>query len=246
MRTRRASISALEFSQPVDAPAGLDRIGPNAVIQLIAALKALGESKAMSVLFEATGREAWLETPPQEMIAASEAASLHVGLRRVLPAPRAEAALAAAGRLTADYLLANRIPRLAQFFFRLLPARLAAWALMRTISAHAWTFAGSGVFSFSTGPVLRDVPAKGSWAEARILENPLCSGLRADAPACAWHAAVFEGLFRTLVSPSSRAREIACRAQGDDCCRFRLDWTGEGGTQNCRTEISKQGVLDGR
>jgi divinyl protochlorophyllide a 8-vinyl-reductase len=118
--------------------------------------------------------------------------------------------------LTADYLLANRIPRLAQVFFRLLPARLAAWALMRAISAHAWTFAGSGIFSFSVG----------SSAEARIRDNPLCSGLRAEAPACVWHAAVFEKLFRALVSPSTRVQEIDCCARGDACCRFRLDWAG--------------------
>ena len=150
------------------------------------------------------------------MIAASEAARLHVGLRRLLPEPRAEAALAMAGGLTADYLLANRIPGFAQALFKIMPARLSAWALMRLISANAWTFAGSGVFSFAVD----------SGAEARIGENPLCSGLRTEAPACVWHAAVFEGLFRALVSPSSRAKETACRARGDNCCRFRLDWVG--------------------
>jgi divinyl protochlorophyllide a 8-vinyl-reductase len=153
------------------------------------------------------------------MVAESEAARLHVGLRAILPPPRAEAALAQAGRLTADYLLANRIPRPAQTLLKLLPARLAAWALMRAISANAWTFAGSGAFSFSV-----DLFSVASGAEARIRDNPLCRGLRAEAPACVWNAAVFETLFRALVSPSSRAKEIACGAQGDESCRFRLDW----------------------
>ena len=75
-----------------------DRIGPNAVIQLIAALKALGETEAMTPLFTQADRGAWLKAPPGEMIPASDAARLHIGLRDLLPAPRAEAALALAGR----------------------------------------------------------------------------------------------------------------------------------------------------
>jgi divinyl protochlorophyllide a 8-vinyl-reductase len=191
-----------------------DRIGPNAVIQLVAALEALGETEAMTRLFAEADRSQWIETPPGDMIPASDAARLHVGLRGLLPSPRAEAALTMAGALTADYLLANRIPRPAQFVLKLLPARFAARALMRAISANAWTFAGGGAFSYAID----------SGVEARIQNNPLCSGLRAETPTCVWHAAVFQGLFRALVSPSARAKEIACCAQGDDCCKFRLEW----------------------
>ena len=233
MSNRRASISALELSHSHVATANPDRIGPNAVIQLVVALPALGETKAMSRLFKESGRDAWLEAPPEEMIPASEAARLHVGLRRILPTTRAEVALATAGHLTADYLLANRIPWIARAFFKVLPPRFAAWALMRAISANAWTFAGSGLFSFSIGSI-----SNGSWAEARIHDNPLCSGLRVNAPACVWHAAVFETLFRALVSPSSRVREIACRARGDECCRFRLDWAPpSGGAESTRRQL---------
>lgn len=199
-------------------------IGPNAVIQLVAALKELGETEAMLRLFKDSGRTAWVEAPPQTMIPASDAARLHVGLRGILPRPRAEAALTLAGKLTADYLLANRIPGPAQTVLKLLPARLSAWALMRAISANAWTFAGSGAFSFSVGLFSRN-----SWAEARIGDNPLCEGLHAEVPTCVWHAAVFERLFRALVSPASRAREIACCAQGEQFCRFRMDWANKPG-----------------
>ncbi|MBB4196840.1 bacteriochlorophyll 4-vinyl reductase [Rhodoblastus sphagnicola] len=189
-------------------------IGPNAVIQLIEALKALGETEAMVRLFTDADRLAWLDSPPSAMIPASEAARLHIGLRDVLPKARAEVVLAKAGSLTADYLLANRIPRPAQFILKLLPAPLAARILMRAISANAWTFAGSAGFSYDLN----------SGVEARIRDNPLCEGLKSDSPSCVWHAAVFEGLFRALVSPATRAREISCCAQGDDCCRFQLHW----------------------
>lgn len=232
MNSRREPISALELSRSRPVAENPDRIGPNAVIQLVAALKALGETDAMSRLFKDAGHDAWIESPPEKMIPASEAARLHVGLRRLLPEPRAAAALAMAGGLTADYLLANRIPRFAQAVFKVLPARVSAWALMRLISAHAWTFAGSGVFSFVID----------SGAEARIGDNPLCSGLRTEAPACVWHTAVFEGLFRALVSPSTRAQETACRARGDDCCRFRLDWAGAAATRTVLASASRRQI----
>ncbi len=189
-------------------------IGPNAVIQLVAALKTLGETEAMERLFAQADRSAWIDSPPSSMIPASEAARLHVGLRDVLPAPRAEAALALAGRLTAEYLLAVRIPRPAQVVLKLLPARLAASVLMRAISANAWTFGGADGFSYTVG----------SGVEAVIRNNPLCEGLHAEAPACVWHAAVFETLFRALVSPATQARETSCCAQGNDSCHFQLIW----------------------
>jgi divinyl protochlorophyllide a 8-vinyl-reductase len=151
------------------------------------------------------------------MIPVGEAARLHVGLRGLLPAPRAEAVLALAGRLTADYLLANRIPGFVQTILKLLPSRLAASALMRAISANSWTFGGGGRFSYKVGAHM----------EARIESNPLCSGLHAEKPACVWHAAVFERLFRALVAPSTRARETACCAHGNDCCRFQLQWSAK-------------------
>ena len=189
-------------------------IGPNAVIQLVAALKELGETEAMERLFAEADRSAWIDSPPSTMIPASEAARLHVGLRGVLPAQRAEAGLSLAGRLTADYLLANRIPRPVQFVLKLLPARLAASILMRAISANAWTFGGADGFSYKVG----------SGVEAIIHNNPLCAGLHTETPACVWHAAVFETLFRALVSAATRAQEIDCCAQGKDCCRFQLLW----------------------
>jgi len=190
-------------------------IGPNAVIQLVAALKALGETEAMEALFAQADRSAWIESPPSSMIPANEAARLHVGLRGVLPTERAEAALSLAGRLTAEYLLAVRIPRPAQVILKLLPARLAASVLMRAISANAWTFGGADGFSYTVGA---------GGVEALLRNNPLCEGLQADAPACVWHTAVFRRLFQELVSPFTQARELSCCAQGNETCRFQLRW----------------------
>lgn len=122
--------------------------------------------------------------------------------------------LTEAGRLTADYLLANRIPWPVQAILRHLPDRIAARALAAAIRSHAWTFAGSGRFA------VRD----GSPTVFEIAGNPLCAGEQATAPVCAWHAAVFGRLFRALVSDRTQVTEEACSASGDAVCRFVIDW----------------------
>ncbi|MEF3045974.1 bacteriochlorophyll 4-vinyl reductase [Pseudotabrizicola sp. L79] len=119
--------------------------------------------------------------------------------------------LAQAGRRTADYILAHRIPQPAQRLLKHLPAPVAAWALSRAIATHAWTFAGSGQFH-------RDSP----WRFA-IANNPLVRGENSSTPRCHWHAAVFGHLYATLVHPSCRCVETECAAQtGNGPCRFTL------------------------
>lgn len=206
-----ASISAPDAERLTPA----DRIGPNAAIQLIAALRRRGETAALTELFRTAGLEAWLSEPPGAMIAASDAARLHVGLRRILPEARAAAVLTEAGRLTGDYLLAHRIPSLAQAALKALPPTFSAKLLLRAIAAHAWTFAGDGRFEANSA----------GEAEIRIFDNPLCAGLIAEAPSCVWHAAVLERLFRALVSSRCRVEESLCCGRGDRCCRFRLTWS---------------------
>ncbi|MDP3378305.1 MAG: bacteriochlorophyll 4-vinyl reductase, partial [Brevundimonas sp.] len=117
----------------------------------------------------------------------------------------------AAGLGTADYILANRIPRAARALIRALPAPLGARLLTAAIAKHSWTFAGSGRFSVvHTRPLTVEIAA-----------NPLACGAR-DAPSCHWHAAVFERLYGTLVWPSVQVRETACCACGDAACRFEI------------------------
>jgi len=143
-------------------------------------------------------------------------ARLHQTVRSVAPEGEGMLLMAEAGRLTADYILAHRIPRPAQALLKILPARLAARVLVPAIGAHAWTFAGSGRFSGCAGPP----------TVFELTGNPLCAGERATEPVCAWHAAVFQRLFQVLVSPAARVAETSCEARGDSCCRFVLDWRG--------------------
>lgn len=187
------------------------RIGPNAVIQTFAALEAAAGRAAAVRVARAAGCLRWLDAPPERMIDERAAARLF----RALEADQGGAAAAIeadAGRRTADYILAHRIPGPVQWVLRLAPPRLAARMLLSAISRHAWTFAGSGAFS-----------AEGALpCSVEIRANPLAQGRAADHPACDWHAAVFTRLFRELVHPSAEARETACCAAGAPACRFEI------------------------
>jgi divinyl protochlorophyllide a 8-vinyl-reductase len=185
-------------------------IGPNAVTQLVPALMRQGFDGMAPRVFAG-----WLAEPPSAMVDERLVASLHRALRAGLPPEQAALVMAEAGRLTADYLLAARIPGLAQAILKRLPASLSASLLVGAIKAHAWTFAGSGRFSARSGtPLILE-----------ITNNPLCAGEHGAAPVCSWHAAVFRRLFEVLVSRDVRVDEIDCEARGDGACRFSIGWS---------------------
>lgn len=193
----------------------VSEIGPNAVIQLIHALDAAGLEPAAAEIFSEAAASDWLAHPPSAMVDERPVAAIHKAVRKVLPPPQAAAILTDAGLRTGDYILANRIPKLAQTLLKILPASLAAKMLTKAISAHAWTFAGSGKFTAKAGKTVT----------FEIAHNPLCAGEHAGHQVCVWHASVFQRLFQTLVSPYTRVTETTCGARGDDCCRFVADWT---------------------
>ncbi|KPP92115.1 MAG: divinyl protochlorophyllide a 8-vinyl-reductase BchJ [Rhodobacteraceae bacterium HLUCCA08] len=190
------------------AGASAGEIGPNAILQMLPAIEDLAGDEALARIRAGAGLVAVPDG--HHMIPEVEAARLHAQLRRQTgdDAPRIAAE---AGRRTADYILAHRIPAPAQAVLRALPAALAAPLLSRAIAQHAWTFAGSGAFH-----------RRGAWV-FEITDNPLIRGERADRPLCAWHAAVFERLYRVLVAPDARCTETRCAAQGQGaCCSFSL------------------------
>jgi divinyl protochlorophyllide a 8-vinyl-reductase len=190
------------------------RIGPNAITRVAEVLPARVGSSATRDLFQAAGLLHHLLQPPRAMVQEAEVRQLHGALRQQLGPDAAREVSAAAGRATANYLLAHRIPRPIQRLLHLLPARLAARVLLAAVSRHAWTFAGSGQFSAQLGrPVL-----------LRIRHNPLCQGLATVAPACHYYAATFERLFQVLVHPRAQVVEVACEACGDAECRFEVRW----------------------
>ncbi len=195
---------------PADAHRPPGQIGPNAILQLVEVLDArIGEPGR-----RAFWRRAELAEPPDgdRMVDERPVAQLHQALRQEFPT-MAPALAAEAGRRTGDYILAHRIPAMAQRVLRALPAWLAARALTRAIGQHAWTFTGSGAFRVvSQRPLIFEIAG-----------NPVISGERADRPLCTWHTQVFERLFRELVAENYRVRETHCAAAGHTTCRFALE-----------------------
>ena len=195
--------------------AGKGLIGPNAITRVAEALPGFVGSNATWALFERAGLTDYLRAPPESMVDETEVTRLHHELRRSLGSEVAGKVAQGAGRRTADYLLAHRIPKPVQALLKRLPAPLAAQVLLSAIRRHAWTFAGSGEFS-----------ARAGWGGAvlTIRHNPLCKGLSSDRPACDFYAATFERLFRVLVHAAARVSEVGCEACGDAECRFELHW----------------------
>jgi len=190
------------------------RIGPNAIIRVAETLHEMFGPDVTAGLFAQAGLGHYLVKLPEKMVNEVEVLSLHEVLRAQLGQPACADITWKAGLKTADYLLANRIPKAAQLLFKALPAALSARLLLTTIGGHSWTFAGSGQFSYEVGQTV----------VLTIHNNPLCRDVRTDVPVCDFYCATFERLFQVLVHPNTQVEETACEAKGDDICRFELQW----------------------
>jgi divinyl protochlorophyllide a 8-vinyl-reductase len=194
------------------------RIGPNAIIQLGEAVRAELGAAARDDLFRRAGLTAYLDQPPTAMVDEAEVIALHRALRGAYPPSTCRKVSWEAGLLTGDYILANRIPKPAQWVLRLLPAPLAAKALTTAIGKHSWTFAGSGTFRvLSTRPL-----------RLEIAGSPICRGERSPTPLCDYYAGTFTRLYRTLVDRRLTIRETRCGAVDGGACLF------EAGTEPAR------------
>lgn len=190
------------------------RIGPNAITRMAEAVAAIESAATVRRIFTTAGLAHHLDSPPTGMVDEREVTALHRVARAELGLDRAATVSWIAGRLTGDYLLANRIPMPAQRLLRVMPPPIAARLLCAAISRHAWTFAGSGTFTVTPGhPMLLSIAG-----------CPICRGTNADAALCGYYAATFERLFAVLVSPATRVQEAACSAQGAPTCTFELRW----------------------
>lgn len=191
---------------------GTRLIGPNALIQTAAALSELEGESAAAVL-QAAGEPLVREHPPEDMVDERRFAALVTTLVHELGEARAERVLMRSGSLTADYLIANRIPQPFQWLVRRLPRDLGLRLLLGAIASHAWTFAGSGRFRY-------ELHGDGN-VELEIEDCPACRGLVTEQPVCGFYAGTFERLFRRLVDDRLRVREAGCQACGGTSCALR-------------------------
>ena len=192
---------APEAAAPVDRrePA---RIGPNAILQLIAVLREERHERWLRDVFYRSGLSAMLVNPPDEMV--DERAG-----RRSLPS-LVRAPAAGCGRSVDRGQSRHATPRAIfwrtafpsqrRFVLKLLPTRWSAPLLLRAIQRHAWTFAGSGETQHC------HEGRRGRRSKSRT--NPIAM------PGCVWHVGVFETLFQRLVSTKARVRHVACCGDG--------------------------------
>jgi divinyl protochlorophyllide a 8-vinyl-reductase len=190
------------------------RIGPNAITRLFEALDGVEGKSAADTIARAADAATYRAASPTDMVAEADVRALHDAVRAEFGAARAATLGWIAGQRTADYLLAHRIPGAVQVIMKAAPPRIASAMLMAAIARHAWTFCGSGQFSYRLGTPLAITIAK----------NPLAKGAASDEPLCAYYAAVFERLFAVLIHPMTRVIETECMGTGAPLCRFVCDW----------------------
>jgi divinyl protochlorophyllide a 8-vinyl-reductase len=197
-------------------------IGPNAIIQVVEAIRReLGPERLQEIMHKARLAH-YLADAPQCMVSELDVARLHRAVAAGIPVREGCAIMAQAGHHTALYLLAHRIPRMAQMVLRALPAAIAARLLLKAIARHAWTFAGSSRFEHGSRHPVR----------ISLTGSPLFATAASRTLAAAYFEAAFETLFRQLVSsrtiataPSQPARQIDAGGK-IPACVFDLCWTG--------------------
>ena len=190
-------------------------IGPNAVTQIVTAMTELGFANHIESIFVAAGTYDWLYNLPTSMVNETRVADLHKAVRKhCLPAD-SDAILKRAGELTGAYILAHRIPKIAQTILSRLPKSLAAKLLTKAITAHAWTFAGSGAVN---------AQLQKNETVFSITRNPLCRDEAAAQNICVWHEAVFTTLYRRLIAPCATTKETECCAHGSESCCFHVSY----------------------
>lgn len=203
------ALQAVPFRQAPEMAAGReDKVGPNAIIQTRSALDEIVGIEARGAIFNACGFGLFGERDPDSMVEARIVNALNYEIGARLDAETAHAVMKRAGELTGDYILANRIPRPAQWLLRLFPRALAQRLLMKAIASNAWTFAGKA-----------HVEAGADFIA--IHDNPICLG-KVGFSSCIWHAAVFRRLFQTLVDPRITIHETECVGWGSETCRFEI------------------------
>ncbi|NTV63236.1 MAG: bacteriochlorophyll 4-vinyl reductase [Oscillochloris sp.] len=187
------------------------RIGPNAIIQTIASLREVYAPDELPKLLVG-GAEVYLSQLPHEMIPEEQFHALVKLLTPRLGTEQAGAILYRSGERTADYVRANRLPGPFRSLLGILPAQLGLRLLLIAISKHAWTFAGSGTFTFGIG--------RTPWIS---IGTPIDHDTSAiSAVLCRYYCGSFTQLLRQVVSQRIELRETSCQARGGNACVYQI------------------------
>jgi divinyl protochlorophyllide a 8-vinyl-reductase len=190
------------------------KIGPNAILQVFDVLDETVGPQQTTHLAQLAGLGHHRVDQPLAMVDERDVVALHKAVRATFDADTANQILWRAGAQTAEYILANRIPKPAQRVLGMLPAPLASPILLKAIAKNAWTFAGSGRFAYRAGRP----------AELALTDCPACLQVyRHDEP-CLYYTATMEGLFRALVHRQARIHNTPGPSVDGRTRTFVLDW----------------------
>lgn len=181
------------------------RIGPNALIQTVRALRECCDNDHLHTILDMHQQAYLLERNPADMVKEEEFSQLVESVSRHLGNPTAHDILKASGQYTADYLLAHRIPAFFQALLKVLPRRLALRALLKAIGMHAWTFAGSGTFSYHVGQ-----------RSELIVTSPIQPGEAVSG----FYGGTFAHLIHTLIDPDAHIEMTLSHSSSNTCCTY--------------------------
>ncbi len=182
------------------------KIGPNALIQTVNALRELYSEAQIAAMLALSGHVHLLEVSPEGMVDENEFDRLVDALAANLGVLEARRVLQRAGELTAFYLLEHRIPRPFQKLLRWLPRRMALRLLLVAMQQNAWTFIGSGTFTFDLSGKLPTIQ--------------IASNIRLMEAACGFFGGTFECLIQTLVDGGAFLRYVIDRETCDYVIQF--------------------------
>ncbi len=184
------------------------KIGPNSIIQTVAALEAkYGKTKTETILRK-IGQGYIIGNLPKEMVEESKFHSLVTALQKEIGDSPTAAILKESGERTARYLLKVRIPGIFQKFVKLLPPRPAFKLFLFAISKNAWTFAGSGEFSYAMNR-----PPEIS-VRVTFPSNPVVGN---------FYLGTFTALLKELVNPKTTIISDIRKESGSIRCNYQCE-----------------------
>ena len=184
------------------------KIGPNSIIQTVAALEAAyGKTKAETMLSK-IGQGYLVGNLPKEMVEEAKFHTLVGALQKEIGETATSRILQESGERTARYLLKVRIPGIFQKLVKLLPPRPAFKLLLFAISKNAWTFAGSGEFAY-TMKRPPEISVKVTFPTLPVVGN--------------FYLGTFTALLQELVNPTTKIMADIRKDNSNIQCNYRCD-----------------------
>lgn len=181
------------------------RIGPNALIQTVRALQEICRPDQARAILEQGQQSYLIDYTPAEMVPEADFNALVLLLTAQLGVEQATHILHRSGQYTAHYLLQHRIPLPFQRFLKILPRRLALALLLFAISKHAWTFVGSGTFTYRVG---------------KVTQLTVASGIHSHGAVCGFYGGTFATLIQHIIDAKAQVQSTRCQVGQDPRCEY--------------------------